>query len=78
MQEKMTIEIIKRTNINGKVVNVGDKCDASFLAPQDLRTLLNCGCARIVEDFATVETADATPKMRTADNAPKTAKRKGR
>ena len=74
----MTIEIIKRTNINGKVVNIGDKCDASFLAPQDLRTLLNCGCARIVEDSATVETADATPKMRTADNAPKNAKRKGR
>ena len=59
----MTIEIIKRTNINGKVVNVGDRCDASFLAPQNLRTILNSGGA---------------PKMRTADNAPKTAKRKGR
>ena len=74
----MTIEIIKRTNINGKVVNVGDRCDASFLAPQDLRTLLNCGCAQIVKETATVETADSTPKMRTADNAPKTSKRKVR
>lgn len=74
----MTIEIIKRTNINGKVVNVGDRCEANFLAPQDLRTLLNCGCARIVEEPATVETADATPQTETADNAPKIAKRKGR
>lgn len=77
MLEKMKIKIVKRTNINGRVVNVGDECDASFISPADLRTLLNCGCARVVKETATVETADATPATETADHAPK-AKRKGR
>ena len=77
MLEKMKIKIVKRTNINGRIVNIGDECDASFINPADLRTLLNCGCAQIVKETALVETADATPATETADHAPK-AKRKGR
>lgn len=71
----MTIKIVKRTNINGKVVNIGDVCDASFIAPQDLRTLLNCGCAVVIKDAPKVETADAQTPPETADAAPKTAKK---
>ena len=66
----MTIKIVKRTNINGKLVNIGDVCDASFIAPQDLRTLLNCGCAVVVKDAPKVETADAKTPTETADAAP--------
>lgn len=66
----MKIKIVKRTNINGKVVNIGDVCDVSFIAPQDLRTLLNCGCAVVTKDAPKVETADAKTPTETADAAP--------
>lgn len=66
----MKLKIVKRTNINGKVVNIGDVCDASFIAPQDLRTLLNCGCAVVVKDEPKAETADAATPPETADAAP--------
>ena len=73
----MKIKIIKRTNINGKVVNIGDVCDVSFIAPQDLRTLLNCGCAVVVKYAPKVETADAKTPTETADAAP-TPKKKAK
>lgn len=66
----MKIRIVKRTNINGKVVNIGDVCDVSFIAPQDLRTLLNCGCAVVLKDAPKAETADAKTPTETADAAP--------
>lgn len=72
----MTIKIVKRTNINGKVVNIGEVCDTAFMAPQDVRTLLNCGCAVVVKDAPKVETADAQTPPETADAAPKTKKAK--
>ena len=71
----MTIKIVKRTNINGKVVNIGEVCDTAFMAPQDVRTLLNCGCAVVVKDAPKVETADAQTPPETADAAPKPQKK---
>ena len=70
----MTIKIIKQTNICGKLVRVGDICDAAFINPRDLRTLLNCGCAveyTAPAKPAIVETATAEPKVETANAEPK-------
>lgn len=71
----MKIKIIKRTNINGQTVEIGEVCDTAFMAPQDVRTLLNCGCAVLVKDAPKVETADAKTPPETADAAPKTTKK---
>ena len=72
------IRIIKKTNINGKVVGVGQIIDDSYLAEKDVRTLLNCGCAvkhtPAPAPVRAVETAQATPATQTANAAP--AKRK--
>lgn len=73
----MKIRIIKKTNINGAIVNVGDEADTAFIAPNDVRTLLNCGCAVVVKDAPKVETADAKTPTETADAVP-TPKKKAK
>lgn len=66
----MKIKIVKRTNINGQTVEIGEVCDTAFMSPQDVRILLNCGCAVVVKDAPAAETADAQTPTETADAAP--------
>ena len=74
----MKIRIIKRTNINGAIVNIGDEADTAFISPNDVRTLLNCGCAVIVKEEQKIETKEANPRTEkaVAVSANKSAKRK--
>ena len=55
----MKIRIIKKTNINGAIVNIGDEAETAFIAPNDVRTLLNCGCAVVVKEEQKIETKEA-------------------
>ena len=71
----MKIKIVKRTNVNGQTVEIGEVCDTAIMAPQDVRTLLNCGCAVVVKEAQKTETADAQTPQETADAAPKTQKK---
>lgn len=88
----MKLKITRDTNICGKFVRSGAVVDASFIAPNIVRTLINCGAA--VEFIAAasgygakvspatdnngVELADNKPATETANLAPKSAKKPAR
>ena len=88
----MKLKITRDTNICGRFVRAGAVVDASFIAPNIVRTLINCGAAveqrsdstgygakvAPATDFTGVELADAKPATETANAAPKSAKKPAR